>query len=161
MSPVPTRIVSKDHGYDALLKRLYDQLRTAVTVGIHDDVGAQVHDSTNPKSPTVGEVALWLEYGTKNAPRRSIVGDWSDENEAKNKALIRTMAAAFLSGRVRSLTEAATLIGEKFKGSMVRRYSAGIPPPNTPSTIKRKGSSTPGIETGKVLRSIDYKVNMK
>ena len=58
------------------------------------------------------------------------------------------------------LTEDAALeqFGAWSKGEIQARIARGVPPPNAASTVKRKGSSTPLIDTGILRSSIDYEV---
>lgn len=44
-------------------------------------------------------------------------------------------------------------------GEIQQRIADGIPPPNAQSTVDRKGSSTPLIETGQLRASIKHKVS--
>jgi len=39
--------------------------------------------------------------------------------------------------------------------------AGGVPPPNAPSTIRRKGSSLPLVDTGSMMNSITYAVRKK
>lgn len=50
------------------------------------------------------------------------------------------------------------LLGQWCVGEIQKRIAAGTPPPNAPSTIARKGSSTPLIDTGQLRSSITYAV---
>jgi hypothetical protein len=156
---VTARVQDRDNGYRDLIQRLRAAREpVGVTVGVHEDVGNKPHGDG---PATIGEVATYNEFGTSRIPRRSFVADWADENEAVNADLMRKLSAGLISGKVRSLDEAMRLFGEKAKGSMVRRMGEGIPPPNAPSTIARKGSSTPGIDSGEVRKAVDFKVTTK
>ena len=48
------------------------------------------------------------------------------------------------------------LVGELCVGNIVQKISEGVAPPNAPSTIKSKGSSTPLVDTGAYRQSITY-----
>ena len=82
-----------------------------------------------------------------------------------NKA--KALADAVLLGHVKGpggataaidMPKALELIGLFVKGLIQGRMSAGIPPPLKASTIARKGSSKPLINTGQLRASIDYEV---
>lgn len=150
------RITDTDHGYSKLFERLKGAV-SDITVGIHEEDGNLPHDGT-ADSPTIAQVATWLEVGTSRAPRRSFVADWFDENDSRNRQLLSTLSKGVISGSLESIRKAAELFGEKMKFSMVRRMGDGIPPPNAPSTIKRKKSSTPGVDTGVLRQHVDYRV---
>lgn len=58
----------------------------------------------------------------------------------------------------KQLWEKAGMMGR----DAVKSYMAGgVPPPNAPSTVAMKGSSTPLIDTGALLSSITYAVRRK
>lgn len=49
-----------------------------------------------------------------------------------------------------------------YAASEVKKFmSGGVPPPNAPSTVAKKGSSTPLIDTGQLMNSITYEVRRK
>lgn len=155
-------VKDRDHGYRDLMARIHRASGGAeVTVGIHEDVASKKHDDKS--DVTIGEVATYNEFGTSRAPRRSFVADWADENASVNKDLFRKIAQSILATgrRALGLNEGMRLFGEKLKGSMVRRMGDGIPPPNAASTIARKGSSTPGIDSGELRKHVDFKVSTK
>lgn len=64
---------------------------------------------------------------------------------------------AFLHGD-HSFYKELERVGLWAQGSIQQRISDGIPPPNAESTIRRKGSSTPLIDTGQLRTSIKYRV---
>jgi hypothetical protein len=158
---VSATVKDRDNGYRDLMLRLQKASGGAdVTVGIHEDVASQIHGEG---PATIGEVATYNEFGTSRSPRRSFVADWADENDGPHKDLFRKIAQSILGTgrRALGLDEGMRLFGEKLKGSMVRRMGDGIPPPNAPSTIAQKGSSTPGVDTGELRQHVDFKVTTK
>ena len=44
--------------------------------------------------------------------------------------------------------------------AQIDKIKSGVPPPNAPSTIKRKKSSTTLIDSGDALGSIDHKIEL-
>ena len=148
-------IKSKDHGYKKLMK----SLRTAstpreVTVGIHEAEGSSTHEGGKA---SVAEVGEFHEFGTKNIPRRSFIRDWADENSDKHRAMLRTIGQAIIQGKY-SVEVGLARFGARAVGEIQRRMAAGISPPLKESTIKRKGSSVPLIDTGQLRSSIAFKV---
>ena len=78
----------------------------------------------------------------------------------KYRADIQKRAVAFGKGVVLDLftpEQALELLGEYVVGLIRQRMADGIPPPNRPSTIKRKGSSKPLIDTGGLRGSITHR----
>ena len=116
------------------------------------DAGAGVEkDGTS-----VIDVAEWNEFGTATIPERSFIRAWFDEAEPQLRqdfaALMRTVAAG-----KRTRAEVLELMGQRMVGQVQARMSAGIPPPNKPATVRRKGSSTPLIDTGVLRSSVTYR----
>ncbi len=143
----------KDKGFAALFKKLKAGKAT-LTVGIH---GAEGGTPDGSGKLTVGDVATIHEYGLGNCPERSFIRSWADENQAKNRITIEKVMGAVVSGRL-SVKQSLDAIGLRFVAEMQARIVAGIEPPLAESTIARKGSSTPLIDTGQLKSSIRHKV---
>jgi hypothetical protein len=56
--------------------------------------------------------------------------------------------------------KAAERVALACEGSMKKRISRGVPPPNAAETIRRKGSSKPLINTGQLRNAIRGKVTL-
>lgn len=140
-----------DRGAKSLLARMAKSKGLSLTVGIHDSEGGA---SEGPL--TVAEVATIHEFGTGTIPARSFLGAWADEKDSENKALIKAIGEQVVKGL--DAKTGLDRLGLKFVGSIQGRISQGIPPPNAPSTIAAKGSSTPLINTGQLRSSIRHKV---
>ena len=78
------------------------------------------------------------------------------------KSLMMVAAeAALIDGDISRCEQAWEMAG-LFAAQKVKEYIAGgVPPPNRPSTIRRKGSSTPLVDTGQLMNSITYEVRKK
>ena len=48
-------------------------------------------------------------------------------------------------------------VGSFLAGKMVEKIMSRVPPPNAPSTIARKKSSLPLVDTGEMMGAIDHK----
>lgn len=106
---------------------------------------------------TLLEVATINEFGLGNVPERSFIRDWADQNEARNADNLRKVAAVIIRGGY-TIEVGLGRLGALYQGEIQNRISAGIPPPNAPSTIQKKGSSTPLINTGQLRSSILWKL---
>lgn len=150
-------IKSRDKGYHALTKRIYGMGKVHLKVGVFSTDPKKNHKGDISGSVTVLMVAEWMEFGTATIPARSFIRAWFDENEAANKILIASALRAVARG---AITKQAAMerLGLKFVGGIQARMAAGIPPPLADSTIKRKGSSTPLIDTGQLRSSITFLV---
>ncbi len=145
-----------DRGYRKLIRRLKEPARF-VTVGIHNDDGAQEHSD----GLTIAEVGAFHEFGLGNNPRRSFIADWADENRAKHTRFIGVVLKDYLVGKHATIDQASELVGIQFQGEIQRRI-AQTPadwPELKQETIDRKGSSKPLIDTGALRGAITYDVH--
>lgn len=131
---------------------------STVSVGIHSKEGSltkKVREEDKGAEPlTVLDVAEWNEFGL-GVPERSFIRAWFDGAQAEGKIFIRKMLLQVVAGRF-TPEQAYELIGLRFVGQMQQRIADGIEPPNAASTIAKKGSSKPLIDTGQLRSSITY-----
>lgn len=141
-----------DKGLKALLGRLKNGKRLSLTVGIHGPEGSEPEQGTGV---TILEVATINEFGI-GVPERSFIRGWYDENEVKNYDILRKIGYAVHKGIYDART-GLERVGLVFVGDIQRRMQ-GLPPPNAPSTIAKKGSSTTLVDKGQLKSSILSKV---
>lgn len=151
-----------DKGFNALMKRLVSAADpTSLTVGIHEAEGSEQKKEEHGTSElTLVEIAAIHEFGLAepDIPRRSFITDWADENAERHKGQLRTMAKAVIKGAVESESQALERLGNLYVGEVQKRIAEGIEPPLAESTIKRKGSSKPLIDTGQLRSAVTYLV---
>lgn len=94
---------------------------------------------------------------TIKIPERSFIRKTVDIKKRQIARVTKNLAIQVLAGRV-SRSKALTTIGVLVQGLIKARMSRGIPPPNTPSTIARKGSAKPLIDKGQLRSSIVFEV---
>jgi hypothetical protein len=125
-----------------------------VTVGVHQKKTKRRAAKTGLTNAQVGS---WQEFGTRRTPRRSFLRSTYDENEkAYIRYFSRSYARALKAGK--KVDAPLRIIGLKIASDVRRKIDAGVPPPNAPSTIAKKGSSKPLIDTGALKRSIGHEV---
>lgn len=140
--------------YDRLVKTLHNK-RARITAGIHAAEGGRSHSN----GETVIDIANIHEFGTAEIPERSFVRAWYDQNLPRAQAQLRREVRDSLNhtGDVqRGLQRFALWV----EADIVRRINEGIAPANAESTIRRKGSSTPLIDTGVLKSSIKSVVQL-
>lgn len=134
---------------DALRKEL-EKLQGGgfVLVGIHED--AAQPEGQDITMATLGAIQ---HYGNDHIPARP----WLDVGvEQGNKEYLEIIEDGAASG----LTQNQILeqVGAVAAG-YVQQYITDLQePPNAPSTVKKKGSSNPLIDTGAMRQSVTYKV---
>lgn len=150
-----SKVTIKDKGLNALLKRLKDEKWT-LTVGVHGAEGSAKEETSGGKL-TVLDVATVNEYGL-GVPERSFIRSWADETETTNAASLRKIAKTVLAGKY-DIKTGLTRLGLRFVAQIQARIVAHIAPENAESTIAKKKSSTPLVNTGQLKASILSKVS--
>jgi hypothetical protein len=143
-----------DHGYRRLVEIVFGLERPVITVGIFESEGSKMYASDDM---TLLEVAIIHEFGTDKIPERSFIRAWFDENQDRCREALRVMLEVVVAGKY-TKEQSLELLAQRFVGEIQKRIAAGIPPPLAQSTIDRKGSSTPLINTGQLRSGITYKI---
>lgn len=157
-----SKVTSTDNGLKALLAALDSH---DLTVGIHEAEGSQ---ASGDGDATIAEIGYFHEYGTETAdggehvPERSFLRDYVDENEAKNNGRLTKLFQKVVASQGKFTAQTAlNQFGLLAVGEIQKRISEGIPPDLDQTTIDRKGSSVPLIDTGLLRSSITHKVEKK
>lgn len=140
--------------YDRFVELLYtNKDGQRLDVGIQPERAALEYE----RGVTIIEVAIWNEFGTKTIPSRSWLRGWFQENQNYVTGWLLGEFKRVARGE-QTKVQALQRVGEKCVASIKQRIVARIPPPNAPSTIAKKGSNVPLIDTGIFLGSIGAKV---
>lgn len=151
-------VTDRDTGYRKILAALDKARSFAMTIGIHEEDGGA--PAGGGGGATVIEVATWLEFGTEHIEPRPAISAWADENASKvTREVGDDMRKALKAGV--SPAQRADQLAQKYAGQIQQKIAAGIPPPNKPATVKKKGSDKPWIDTGQTRSSIRGKVQAK
>lgn len=143
-----------------LTKKVEKMANSHVKIGILEEAGS--HDGDD-STLTVADVASFHEFGTTDAngqthvPERSFIRSSIDDKRSELREMAKKLQGMILTGKM-TAKQALGLLGEKMQAEMIRKINEGIDPELDPATIKRKGSSTPLIDTGQLKQSIRYKV---
>lgn len=158
-------VVDRDMGYNLLLEVL-DVADTAVYVGIRQEKGAE---RSKADGPTLVEYATDNEYGSEDGstPERSFLRSSVEENEGKYANMMTDAVSDMIdelgAGKtlpqvLGSLDQSFAKLGVTAVGDVQRKIVNGPFLPNSPTTIAKKGSSRPLIDTGRMRQSIDHEV---
>lgn len=151
-----------DRGYRALVDRIYGMGSPKIRVGILD--GDVPKEPSGGDAVTLLQVATWNHFGVENAdgsphiPARPFISAWFDENEARLRQELAILMRAVVAGKY-TKEQILALMGQRCVGEIQARIAEGVDPPNAESTIKRKGSSKPLIDTGQLRSGVTYKVD--
>lgn len=111
---------------------------------------------------TNATVASLMEYGTSTAPARPFIGPTFKKNRGRYLIMItETIMRAQREHRQVRKSE-WNKIGAQMKKD-IKDYvlkGAGVPPPNADSTIAKKGSSRPLVDSRQMISAVDYSVTI-
>lgn len=141
-----------------ILKNVSKLPKIAVKYGFLDK-GSNVY----PDGQTTAQVAVWNEYGTEidgkeRVPERPFFRTSWERNNKRYLALIIAYYRSILDGKVKEAEVFFDLLGAKASNDLKQDITAFSTPPNAPSTIKRKKSSNPLIDTGRMRAAVTWEV---
>jgi len=132
-----------------------------VKVGFQGTSGDRPHSSGSKASVT--DIATFNEFGTiskkgnPHIPARPFVRTTIDDNFRKLVKLNRRLFYRMSKGDMTTV-RALKILGLEIQSLMQKKIVDIKEPPNAPSTIKRKGSSSPLQNTGRLKQSITFVV---
>ena len=100
-------------------------------------VGFQAGKVTDDRGVDMAQIAMWNELGTSTAPSRPFLRKSVDENADLKQ------------------------IGVFGVGLVQEKIESGSYEPNAPSTIRKKKSDKPLIDTGRMRQSVKYVIRKK
>jgi len=145
------RVKVIDLGLKEVLHNLASLDGWGVSTGVHEDDSGRNDDE-------VGNANLYAihEFGAGRIPERSSLRTAFDANVDSYFKLMAFGAGKVLDGTAKPQA-AVAIVGERSTADTVEGIRKGIPPPNAPFTVARKGSSTPLIDTGQLVQAIKPK----
>ena len=135
-----------DRGYSGFVKGFTALDGYGVTIGIHAEEGSEL-----------AIIAASQEFGTDSIPERSFLRATLDEQDGAYREATADAIRSVLDGK-RSAKVALERLGLRVVRDVQGKIRSGIDPALAPSTIDKKRSSKPLIDTGRLLRSITYQV---
>ena len=149
------RVRQKDNGANALLKRIAAAARKhGLKVGVLED-----GPSRSDGDVTNLDIAAFAEFGTETAEPRPWLSGWYDSQEKGSADQLKKIGEDLVRGGVQDVDTGLDRFGRLASGELQQRVRSGVPPPNAPSTVAQKGSSTPLVESGDFAASITHKLD--
>ncbi len=138
-------------------KRL-EKLLAKIKKSPHVAVGI-LQDEVHHEKFSMVDLAMVHEYGSRDGhiPERSFIRSSCDAKKKDHIKLIAKLQSKILAGHM-STKQALSIIGEVVAKDMVQTINQGIEPGLAAATIKRKGSSKPLIDKGRLKGSITHEV---
>ena len=122
-------------------------------------IGFQAGKVIDDRGVDMAQIAMFNELGTSIAPARPFLRHTVDENLADIKA--------FGGEKIQDIAEGGTAegvlkqLGVYGKGLVQEQIKNGTFKPNAPSTVRRKKSDKPLIDTGKMRQSVNFVIKKK
>jgi hypothetical protein len=161
------KVIDTDLGWDALMTTLtrLNGKAPGIEAGVIGSAAMQPHPSS-ARGETIGEIAHKHEFGV-GVPERSFLRATFEANKREYQGLLARglmdeLIASIRARRAYDPQSASAMkrLALRMEGDVKQRIARGVPPPNAPSTIRRKGSSTPLIDSGMLRQSIGAVVRM-
>jgi phage gpG-like protein len=139
-------------------QRRLEKLLKEVQKNPHVAVGV-LQDEPHDEDFSMVDLAMIHEYGSSNRkiPERSFIRSTCDTKRKKHLGLIGKFHWQIILGRI-TAKQALTQLGEVVSKDIVQTINNGIEPELKEVTIKRKGSSKPLIDTGRLKGSITHEI---
>ena len=138
------------------LQRRYSDAPKIVKVGF--PAGTEAVTVSYPNGTRVVDVAVGNEYGTDNVPARPFMGLSSADINNQCAPILEQSAAALNNNNTQQYDQLLDAAGSVAAGIVKQQITDLRSPPNAQSTIERKGSSNPLIDTGLMRQTVTYKV---
>ena len=141
----------KDNGASKVLATVgsFSSRAPAIDVGVIGESTSREEGLTNAIIAEIHELGLGV-------PERSWLRAWIDENQKEIQSTLDLLNRQVAQGRITS-DQYAHRFGAWAVSQIQARISARIDPPLAQSTIDRKGSSVPLIDSGQFRTSINHR----
>lgn len=116
-------------------------------------------DDDGRSRPNLVDIAVWNEFGTEHIPSRPFMRDSVDKHKAAIEHMLTAQADALLEGA--EAREILSTIGLFQQDLIQTEIEQGSFAKNRKSTIEKKGSDKPLIDTGTMKNSVHYWITKK
>lgn len=157
---VMARDSDRDLGRKKILRDLDRVDNAHADIGLFEDAPPRDDSElTQAQIGAVHEFGAQVRHGetTTVIPERSWLRSNHDKNVAKYNRQLDEQYSKVLAGRA-NVISALTAFAEKVASDVRRNITELRSPPNAPSTVERKGSSNPLIDTGSMRNAVSGRV---
>lgn len=144
---------------ERFMKELRELAELEVRIGYQREQGAGATAGDDKPRADLVDIAMWNELGTVNIPSRPFMRDSADKHmEAINHMLMAQKDALLKGATAREILNTIGL----FQQDLVQtEIDQGDFVANARSTIRKKGSDKPLIDTGTMKNSVHYYIVKK
>jgi len=149
-----------DFGWKQIEKEIKIFQESNILIGFQEGTQTKMERKggrTKKGGLNMAEIAAQNEFGTSKIPARPFMTTSFDENIEKISNLIQRQYKEVQEGK-KSARKALTFIGVVVQDLIKGKIRSILNPPNSPVTIKIKGSSKPLIDFGQMIQSVRYKI---
>lgn len=143
-----------DRGWDRIKREMRNINGASVKIGVLAEEGFHEDSSIH-----VAQLGAVHEFGAprRGIPERSFLRATADAKQVELNSF-RVKELASIQRGTSNVRLSLERLGQRFKDMVISTINQGIPPPNKPATVARKGSSKTLIDTGQLKQSIRFKV---
>lgn len=152
-------VTDTDKGMKSILKEIESFKNALVKIGVIEGTG-EYNGTPIVEYATYNENGVAGSNGNWKIPPRPFIKGWVDNKKENIENTIRRLFSKVASGEMKA-DEALKTLGQYGQDGIKSYIRNGDFVPNAPSTIKRKGSSKPLIDSGTLRNSIRYEVVKK
>lgn len=138
-------------------KRYFRELEKLANLEIQ--VGFQSGENTYEDGTDLVDVAAYNEYGSSDTPARPFMKQSFENHEAELQKACDQVNAELSNGG--TAEGALKTLGVFAKALVQEEIVEGSFEPNKPSTIKKKGSDRPLVDTGTMRQSVNYVIKKR
>lgn len=121
--------------------------------------GFQSDNQVNENGVQIVEIAMFNELGTSKIPSRPFMRTAVDNHPDEISNMVSELYVKLIDGE--PAENILNYAGVTLKGLIQKEIKDGNFEPNALSTIKKKGSNKPLIDTGMMRQSVEYVVDKK
>ncbi len=122
-------------------------------------VGFQAGKVTDDRGVDMAQIAAFNELGTSDIPARPFLRKTMEDSEDDIQAFCEERVQEIVEGG--TAEDALKQLGVYGKSLIQAKIKDGTWKPNAPSTIKKKKSDKPLIDTGRMRQSVNYVIKEK
>lgn len=149
---MPVTIVDKDYGFKRVELDIKKLRGRSIRIGL---MGNEEYEGTS-----VVDIAAYNEFGTTHIPARPFMAKTEELYKEKIGKFAEFVTGRIIDGKI-TPDLALKNIGEQYSAYMKQtiRNAKTWAVPNSPKTIAIKGSTSPLIDTGRLVGSVSYEVD--
>lgn len=147
--------ITKEKDLWGSLSKQFTNTDSGLSIGFFPEYSYGAENDNLP----VATVAQWNEEGTSTNPVRPFmrVGFALPLEKGKYDKLFLQSISRILEGKS-NFSQEYKILGPVFVKDMKKSIVDWSTPPNSPRTVEEKGFNDPLIDSGKMLESVDYKI---